>query len=157
MLFPLFALMTLLEIYILVSVGDAIGAFSTVLLVIITALIGSTLLKYQGWATMQRAQTALAQGQTPAFEMMEGVVILISGILLITPGFITDALGLAGLVPFSRHYFIRYLQNKQRANGFSNSQFVFRSHQSGQTNAQNPARRPKKPDTIEGEFWENEQ
>jgi len=98
MLFPLFVIVTLLEIYVLVSVGESIGGFSTVMLVVITALIGSTLLKQQGWSTMAKAQQAMANGQTPAFEMLEGVVILISGVLLLTPGFITDTVGLLGLM-----------------------------------------------------------
>ena len=94
MLFPLFVVVTLLEIYVLVSVGDAIGGFSTVLLVVITALIGSSLLKHQGWSTMAKAQKSMAEGKTPALEMMEGVVILVSGVMLLTPGFITDTIGL---------------------------------------------------------------
>jgi Protein affecting phage T7 exclusion by the F plasmid len=68
MLFPLFVIVTLLEIYVLVSVGEEIGGFKTILLVIVTALIGSTLLKQQGWSTMAKAQNAMANGQTPAFE-----------------------------------------------------------------------------------------
>ncbi len=80
MIFPLFVVMTLLEIYVLVSVGEAIGGLSTVILVVITALIGSTLLKQQGWSIMAKAQQSIANGQTPAFEMLEGVVILVSGV-----------------------------------------------------------------------------
>ena len=87
MLFPIFVVMTLLEIYVLVTVGQAIGGFSTVLLVIVTALIGSTLLRQQGWSTMAKAQQSIAEGKTPALEMLEGVVILVSGVLLLTPGF----------------------------------------------------------------------
>ena len=89
MLFPIFVVMTLLEIYVLVTVGQAIGGLSTVLLVIVTALIGSTLLRQQGWSTMAKAQQSIAEGKTPALEMLEGVVILVSGVLLLTPGFIT--------------------------------------------------------------------
>jgi len=99
MLFPIFVVMTLLEIYVLVTVGQAIGGLSTVLLVIVTALIGSTLLRQQGWSTMAKAQQSIAEGKTPALEMLEGVVILVSGVLLLTPGFITDGLGLLGLIP----------------------------------------------------------
>ena len=102
MLFPIFVVMTLLEIYVLVTVGQAIGGLSTVLLVIVTALIGSTLLRQQGWSTMAKAQQSIAEGKTPAIEMLEGVVILVSGVLLLTPGFITDGLGLLGLMPWSR-------------------------------------------------------
>jgi len=93
MLFPIFVVMTLLEIYVLVTVGQAIGGLSTVLLVILTALIGSTLLRQQGWSTMAKAQQSIAEGKTPALEMLEGVVILVSGVLLLTPGFISDGLG----------------------------------------------------------------
>ena len=101
MLFPIFVVVTLAEIYVLVSVGQAIGGLSTVLLVIITAFIGSSLLRQQGWSTMAKAQQSMAEGRTPAMEMLEGVVILVSGILLLTPGFLTDGLGLRGLMPWS--------------------------------------------------------
>ena len=132
MLFPLFVIVTLLEIYVLVSVGESIGGFSTVLLVVITALIGSTLLKQQGWSTMAKAQNAMANGQTPAFEMMEGVVILISGVLLLTPGFLTDILGLLGLMPWSRTYFIDQFLSKNASKVFSqnNSAFIHKTDSS---------------------------
>ncbi|RUM77957.1 MAG: FxsA family protein [Candidatus Thioglobus sp.] len=152
MLFPIFVVVTLLEIYVLVSVGESIGGFSTILLVIITALIGSTLLKQQGWSTMAKAQNAMANGQTPAFEMMEGVVILISGVLLLTPGFITDAVGLLGLMPWSRTYFIDHILRKNAEKVFSQNNTVF-IHK-----GQSPEKKDKskdKKDTIEGEFWED--
>ena len=150
MLFPVFVIVTLLEIYVLVSVGESIGGFSTILLVIITALIGSTLLKQQGWSTMAKAQNAMANGQTPAFEMMEGVVILISGVLLLTPGFITDILGLLGLMPWSRAYFIDRILSKNAEKVFSqnNTVFIHKSHTTED-------KKPKKNDAIEGEFWED--
>ena len=150
MLFPVFVIVTLLEIYVLVSVGESIGGFSTILLVIITALIGSALLKQQGWSTMAKAQNAMANGQTPAFEMMEGVVILISGVLLLTPGFITDTLGLLGLMPWSRAYFIDRILSKNAEKVFSqnNTVFIHKSHTTED-------KKPKKNDAIEGEFWED--
>ena len=150
MLFPLFVVVTLLEIYVLVSVGESIGGFSTVLLVIITALIGSTLLKQQGWSTMAKAQNAMANGQTPAFEMMEGVVILISGVLLITPGFITDMLGLLGLMPWSRSYFIDQILRKNADKVFSQNNPVFT-----QKTRSTKDTKSKKNDALEGEFWED--
>jgi len=125
MIFPLFVIMTLLEIYVLVSVGESIGGFSTILLVVITALVGSTLLKQQGWSTMAKAQNAMANGQTPAFEMLEGVVILISGVLLLTPGFITDTIGLLGLMPFSRAYFIDNMLKKNAQKIFTKNSATF--------------------------------
>ena len=150
MLFAIFAVMTLLEIYVLVTVGQAIGGLSTVLLVIVTALIGSTLLKQQGWSTMANAQKSIAEGKTPAFEMPEGVVILVSGVLLITPGFITDGLGLLGLMPWSRRYFINHVLEKNAERVFSQKNSVFIHRTKNQEKTSN-----NKNETIEGEFWED--
>ena len=150
MLFPIFVVVTLAEIYVLVTVGQAIGGLSTVLLVIITAFIGSRLLKQQGWSTMAKAQQSIAEGRTPAVEMFEGVVILVSGVLLLTPGFITDILGLLGLMPWSRSYFINHFLEKNAERVFSkqNSAFIDR----GETSE---TKKTNKDETIEGEFWED--
>ena len=149
MLFPIFVVVTLAEIYVLVSVGQAIGGLSTVLLVVITAFIGSSLLRQQGWSTLAKAQQSMSEGRTPAMEMMEGVVILVSGILLLTPGFLTDALGLLGLMPWSRSYFINHFLEKNAERVFKqrNSVFINRTN-SGE-------KKSNKDDTIEGEFWED--
>ena len=149
MLFPIFVVVTLAEIYVLVSVGQAIGGLSTVLLVVITAFIGSSLLRQQGWSTMAKAQQSMSEGRTPAMEMMEGVVILVSGILLLTPGFLTDALGLLGLMPWSRSYFINHFLEKNAERVFKqrNSVFINRTN--------NSEKKSNKVDTIEGEFWED--
>ena len=150
MLFPIFVVVTLAEIYVLVTVGQSIGGLSTVLLVIITAFIGSRLLKQQGWSTMAKAQQSIAEGRTPALEMFEGVVILVSGILLLTPGFITDILGLLGLMPWSRSYFINHFLEKNAERVFSkkNSVFINKGENSG-------TKKTNKDETIEGEFWED--
>ena len=150
MIFPIFVVVTLAEIYVLVSVGDAIGAWSTILLVIITALIGSTLLKQQGWSIMAKAQQNIAEGKTPALEMLEGVVILVSGVLLLTPGFITDGLGLLGLMPWSRSYFINHFLEKNAERVFSNKNSVF-INRAGNSET----KKTNKDDAIEGEFWED--
>ena len=150
MLFPIFVVVTLAEIYVLVTVGQSIGGLSTVLLVIITAFIGSRLLKQQGWSTMAKAQQSIAEGRTPALEMFEGVVILVSGILLLTPGFITDILGLLGLMPWSRSYFINHFLEKNAERVFSkkNSVFINKGENS-------ETKKSNKDETIEGEFWED--
>ena len=149
MLFPIFVVVTLAEIYVLVSVGQTIGGLSTVLLVVITAFIGSSLLRQQGWSTMAKAQQSMSEGRTPAMEMMEGVVILVSGILLLTPGFLTDALGLLGLMPWSRSYFINHFLEKNAERVFKqrNSVFINRTNSS--------EKKSNKDDAIEGEFWED--
>ena len=150
MLFPIFVVVTLAEIYVLVTVGQTIGGLSTVLLVIITAFIGSRLLKQQGWSTMAKAQQSIAKGRTPALEMFEGVVILVSGILLLTPGFITDILGLLGLMPWSRSYFINHFLEKNAERVFSKKNSVFINK-----GGNSETKKTNKDETIEGEFWED--
>jgi UPF0716 protein FxsA len=149
MLFLVFVSMTLLEIMVLMTVSDVIGNWETVLLVILTALIGSTLLKQQGWSTLAKAQQSIAEDKTPAKEMLEGVVILVSGILLITPGFITDGIGLLGLMPWSRSYFINHIFAKNAERVFSRqSVFIHRTRNAQTKNSIND-------EPIEGEFWED--
>ncbi|MEY3807045.1 MAG: hypothetical protein RI893_21 [Pseudomonadota bacterium] len=97
------------EIYLLLQVGGIIGAFPTILLVVFTAVLGSWLLKQQGFATFQRFQQSLAQGVIPAYEMIEGPIILVGGALLLTPGFITDIIGFACLVPSLRRKIAQFV------------------------------------------------
>jgi len=97
------------EIYLLLQVGGIIGAFPTILLVVFTAVLGSWLLKQQGFATFQRFQQSLAQGVIPAYEMIEGPIILLGGALLLTPGFITDIIGFACLVPSLRRKIAQFV------------------------------------------------
>ena len=98
----LFLLVPLVEIYVMIQVGGIIGALPTVLLVVLTAVAGAALARYQGLATLQRLQATLARGETPAIEMFEGVLLLVGALLLLTPGFITDLLGFVCLIPFTR-------------------------------------------------------
>ena len=92
----------LAEIYVLIEVGSEVGAVAAVALVVLTAVVGAALMRAQGLATLLRARAAMARGETPALEMLEGAVILVAGALLLTPGFLTDAVGFACLVPSVR-------------------------------------------------------
>lgn len=100
---PLFLLffigVPLLEIYLLIEVGGAIGAFPTVLAVVFTAVLGVTLIRIQGFSTLQKAQGAMNQGMLPATEMFEGLMLLFAAVCLLIPGFFTDALGFLLLIP----------------------------------------------------------
>jgi UPF0716 protein FxsA len=96
----------LLEIYLLIKVGGIIGAFPTVAMVVFTAVLGAFLLRHQGLYTYAKVQTALGRGELPTVAMLEGVVLLLSGALLLTPGFFTDTLGFLGLIPPLRQWFI---------------------------------------------------
>jgi len=97
------------EIYLLIQVGGVIGAFPTILLVVFTAVLGAWLLRQQGFATFQRFQENLARGEIPAYEMVEGPIILVGGALLLTPGFITDIIGFACLIPQLRRKIAQYV------------------------------------------------
>jgi len=108
----LFLLIPLIEIYVLIQVGSVIGAGWTIALVVLTAVIGVQLLRQQGLSTMMRAQNKLNSGEVPALEMLEGLALLIAGALLLTPGFFTDAIGFALLLPPTRRALIKTLGQK---------------------------------------------
>jgi len=110
----LFILVPLLEIYFLLKVGNIIGAFPTVLVVVSTAIAGTWLLKQQGLATLMRLQTSAAQGRMPAQEMAEGLALAFGGALLLTPGFITDFIGFLCLIPFTRQRIIRWIMRRTK-------------------------------------------
>lgn len=98
-LFLLFLIVPLIEIAILIQIGQVIGAGPTILLVIVTAAIGAGLFRQQGLSTLSRVQTQLDEGHLPARELLEGVMLLIAGAMLLTPGFFTDVFGFLILVP----------------------------------------------------------
>jgi len=108
-LFLFVLIVPFVEIYVLLQVGGIIGAFPTIFLVVFTAALGAWLLRRQGFATWQRFQANLAQGNIPAYEMIEGPIILVGGALLLTPGFFTDILGFACLIPALRRNIAQYI------------------------------------------------
>jgi len=110
----LFILVPIIEIYLLITVGGLIGVWPTVLLIILTAFMGTYLLRSQGLATLQKMQETLQQGQLPAFALLEGIFILIGGALLLTPGFFTDAVGFICLIPILRKYLVFWMTRRLR-------------------------------------------
>lgn len=104
-LFILFVLVPALELYLLIQVGTVIGAWNTFLLILATGLLGSWLAKSQGLATWRAMNQRFGQGQIPGKELMDGAIILVCAALLLTPGILTDAIGLAGLIPVTRALF----------------------------------------------------
>ena len=110
----IFLLVPLIEIYVLIEVGSVVGAGWTVLLVITTAVLGVALLRVQGINTLQRAQKTLAHGLLPALAMMEGVALLLSGALLLTPGFVTDTAGFMLLLPSLRQRIVKHIMRHKR-------------------------------------------
>lgn len=142
-LFILFIGMPILEIFVLIQVGSSIGALATIGIVILTAVIGTWLLRAQGLSTLSKARNRMAGGEIPAFQLMEGLALGIGGALLLTPGFITDAMGFACLFPPTRKLIINSLSKRltvtQFGGGFSSAQ------------QQRPSRRAS-GDVIEGEY-----
>lgn len=100
------------EIYVLLKVGALVGAMPTVLMVVFTAVLGAWLLRQQGFATWGRFQQSMAQGQAPVLEIIEGPMLLVGGALLLTPGFFTDIMGFACLIPALRRKLALYLIEK---------------------------------------------
>ena len=150
----LFFIIPLVEIYFLVQVGEEIGAGMTILLVMITAVIGVTLLRQQGIRTLLKVNQAMQAGQMPAQELFDGFMLAAVGILLLTPGFVTDALGFILLVPAIRKVILRgVLKNFVMKGNVYQSSAHFSSARF--TDAQPPkddSEIPHSNRTIEGDF-----
>lgn len=106
LLLLVFITLPILEIWVLLQVGGAIGALPTVALVVLTAVIGVALLRQQGFQTLLRGRTKLENGEVPASELAEAIFLAVGGALLLTPGFITDAIGFCCLLPGIRQAII---------------------------------------------------
>ena len=94
-LFLLILVVPIVELTLLVQIGGVIGFWPTVALVVLTALAGSFLIRHEGFSTWKRLNQKLATGSLPGDELLDGVIILVAGILLLTPGFLTDVVGVA--------------------------------------------------------------
>ena len=103
----------LVELYLLIEVGSEIGAIPTIALSVFTALLGGALVRMQGFAVLFRAQSQMANKEVPALELVEGVMLLLVGLALLLPGFITDAIGFLLLIPPLRRWLIvRWLKSR---------------------------------------------
>ena len=124
----LFIVVPIVEIAVLLQVGSLIGGLNTLLLIIITAVVGAALVKQQGMQNWMTMQAKLAQGQMPGVEMAGGLLIFLAGVFLITPGFVTDLVGLAFLLPPSRNAIAKSMLKRMamRGGNASFTQFHFR-------------------------------
>lgn len=103
-LLVIFLVIPIIEIYLLIQVGGIIGVGWTIFFVIATAVLGVSLLRQQGLSTWTRLNQSMAQGQLPPTILVEGILLLLSGAFLLTPGFFTDAIGFLFLTPFVRKF-----------------------------------------------------
>tara|TARA_A100001011_G_scaffold385313_1_gene459101 strand:+ start:45 stop:428 length:384 start_codon:yes stop_codon:yes gene_type:complete len=118
--FILFISIALIEIYLFLKIGEIIGSFETILLIIFTAIIGSVLIKIKGTKTLNNLKYKnINEPKLFIKELGNGFFIVISGILLLTPGFITDIIGFSLFFKFSRNYIIKFILNKVELSKFS--------------------------------------
>ncbi|NRA59821.1 MAG: FxsA family protein [Psychrobium sp.] len=143
-LFLIFVVVPVIEISILIAVGEQLGALSTVALVLLTAAVGASLVRSQGLQTLMSAQQKIQNGEQPGQEMIEGLMLAMAGILLVTPGFMTDIFGLLILTPVTRKIFANYLLAKLIIKGMAANQ--------GSFNAGFSPPPQQGEDIIEGEF-----
>ncbi len=149
LLFLIFLSVPLIEIYLLIEIGGVIGAPATVFLVVFTAVLGALLLRQQGLYTLQKVQQQMSRGEMPAMAMLEGVCLVIGGVLLLTPGFLTDSIGFLLLIGPTRRFLIHKFVpglSMFSSNGHSDSR-----------SSQEPGRgkrgtTPHKPTIIDGEY-----
>ena len=111
-LFLCFTIIPVIELYLLIEIGTVIGGLNTVLLVIATGFAGAWLARMEGMHIMMKVRANLQQGIMPAEELIDALIIFVAGVVLITPGFITDAFGLLLLWPVTRKKFKQMLRNK---------------------------------------------
>jgi UPF0716 protein FxsA len=109
LLVALFIAVPLVEIYVIIQVGQAIGAWWTILLLILDSILGSWLIRHEGARAWRALREALDSGRMPAKELADGALILIGGTLMLAPGFVTDAFGIFMILPVTRPLFRRLL------------------------------------------------
>ncbi|EWH11257.1 FxsA cytoplasmic membrane protein [Catenovulum agarivorans DS-2] len=144
----LFVVMPIVEIALLLHVGELIGGWTTFLIVIVTAIAGAHLVRAQGLAALSEIQHKTQQGVLPAESITEGLMILVAGVLLVTPGFITDAIGLCLTIPLTRKPLAKLIIREFGQQVVARSK-VYGTHQSHQQ--QYPQDKPSGT-VIEGEW-----
>lgn len=125
LLIILFIAIPILEIYLLISIGSAIGVNLTLGIIILTGIIGSWLVRKQGLKTLQLINKDLAEGKLPADRIISGLLILVGGVLLITPGIFTDFVGFMLMVPGNRRILIKVIKEKFQTGIENNSSNFF--------------------------------
>ena len=134
LLFLIFIAVPIVEIYLLLEVGGVIGAIPTIGLVVLTAATGAALVRAQGFSTIMQVRRSMEAGEVPAVAIIEGIFLLVAGALLLTPGFLTDAVGFGCLVPpLRRALILRFIEMRV-------------------TRSRRPGSAPRHGHVIEGEF-----
>ena len=104
----------LIEIYLFIQIGGQIGAFNTILIILLTAVVGIYFVRLQGLNTLRSGVTQLYRNQIPVYEMMSGAALAFAALLLIIPGFATDVIGFLLILPVTRNLIFKYLGRKYK-------------------------------------------
>ena len=106
----IFIVVPLIEILLLIEIGSRIGALNTIFIIVLTGILGASLMRHQGFTIIRNIQRDLSQGQMPTGELINGALVLVGGIVLLTPGFFTDAVGFVLLLPATRALILKKIQ-----------------------------------------------
>ncbi|WP_114325597.1 FxsA family protein [Candidatus Colwellia aromaticivorans] len=165
-LFVLFIIIPIIEISVLMQVGELLGMWPTIGIVILSAWIGAKYVRQQGLATLQSVQAKMAQGEMPSSEIVTGLMLLVAGVLLVTPGFVTDILGLSLLIPSVRQVIAASVQKHIKVNPHVTGNSAGASFHTGNTYENEDFSHTPNPDnkvipqhhseTIEGEYTRKE-
>ncbi|MBW4962516.1 FxsA family protein [Sulfitobacter sp. CW3] len=146
-LFLAFIAVPLIEIALFIQIGGAIGLGWTLAIVVLTALIGTSLMRAQGAMAMSQIRSSLSEVRDPTEPLVNGAMILFAGALLLTPGFFTDAIGFSLLVPGIRSVVFQAIRSRVSVSGSMNVSGGF-------TNTRKQPHRPMQGDVIDGEYHE---
>jgi UPF0716 protein FxsA len=162
LLFVLFIIIPIIEISVLMQVGAVFGLWPTIAIVIFTAWLGAKYVRQQGLSTLNSVQTKMAQGQMPSDEIVTGLMLLVAGVFLVTPGFVTDFFGLSLLIPAVRNTIVNSVKSQLKTNGANGQNFQFHTYnqeqsqedfaQQQETPFQEHIQAPHKGQTLDGEF-----
>ncbi len=117
-------LIPIIEIYLFIKIGSQIGALTTITLIFVTAILGIIYARYEGLNTLKSAFVQLVKNEIPAYEIISGAIITFAALLLIIPGFATDAIGFLLIFPFSRILILKTLSSKFQMKKKTNEKFI---------------------------------
>ena len=115
----------IIEIYLFIKIGSQIGAFNTILLIFLTAIVGVAYAKHEGFNTLRSGISGIMKNEIPIYEIISGATLAFAAILLILPGFATDVLGILLVFPYSRKLFIKYFSKSYYKNKKNNEEKNF--------------------------------
>ena len=114
----------LIEIYLFIKIGSQIGAFNTVLLILVTAVVGVGYARYEGYNTLKTGMSQLVKNELPVYELISGATLAFAALLLILPGFATDLIGILLIVPFTRKFILKKFIKKHDKTKKKNTNYI---------------------------------